>query len=221
MAIARIHPDILLDNRLALFHETEGWMAVADLHYGYEQEFRHAGGLFPLWGNQRIEERLEALIADHSPRQLIILGDLVHGRGSHKVARPFCDWLAGLGPEIVFIQGNHDSGLSRLDLMLQESLSLSGFFFHHGHLALEPGEGEIEITGHHHPAIKLNDGAGLRLKLPAMIQEQYEGRERWILPAFSPWASGTAWKSRPQSSTRWWACAPERVVELAESGLPG
>jgi uncharacterized protein len=28
--------NVLLDARLALFHEREKWLAVADLHFGYE-----------------------------------------------------------------------------------------------------------------------------------------------------------------------------------------
>ncbi len=45
-----IAPNVLLDGRLALFHEVERWLAVADLHFGYELSQRAAGRLMPLWG---------------------------------------------------------------------------------------------------------------------------------------------------------------------------
>ena len=33
---ALVADEILLDGRLALYHQTERWLAVADLHFGYE-----------------------------------------------------------------------------------------------------------------------------------------------------------------------------------------
>jgi uncharacterized protein len=60
--------DVLLDGRLALFHKPEGWLAVADLHFGYELSQRAAGNLFPLWGMQTIEKRLEKLLREYTQR---------------------------------------------------------------------------------------------------------------------------------------------------------
>src|SRR5690348_3926550 len=37
------------------FHEEEKWLAVADLHFGFELSQRMAGNLVPLWGMQSIE----------------------------------------------------------------------------------------------------------------------------------------------------------------------
>src|ERR1051325_3855718 len=33
---ALVADDIVLDGRLALYHQSESWLAVADLHFGYE-----------------------------------------------------------------------------------------------------------------------------------------------------------------------------------------
>jgi metallophosphoesterase superfamily enzyme len=33
---ALIAESVLLDSRLALFHERENWLAIADLHFGFE-----------------------------------------------------------------------------------------------------------------------------------------------------------------------------------------
>ncbi|MBA2585818.1 MAG: hypothetical protein H0U99_04970 [Chthoniobacterales bacterium] len=48
---AHVGPNLILDSRLALFHERESWMAVADLHFGYEISQRAAGRFLPFWGN--------------------------------------------------------------------------------------------------------------------------------------------------------------------------
>ena len=81
-----IASNVLLDGRLALFHETQKWLAVADLHFGYELSQRAAGRLMPLWGMTSIEARLAELLDEYQPRQLIIVGDLVHDGASAAAA---------------------------------------------------------------------------------------------------------------------------------------
>src|SRR5213592_5222532 len=75
---ALVADEILLDGRLALFHRTERWLAVADLHFGYELSQRAAGRLVPVWGMATVEDRLLELLDEYQPCQLIIVGDLVH-----------------------------------------------------------------------------------------------------------------------------------------------
>src|SRR3954468_5970233 len=77
---ALVADDILLDGRLALFHQTERWLAVADLDFGYELSQRAAGALVPMWGMATIAERLTQLAEEYEPLCLIILGDLVHDK---------------------------------------------------------------------------------------------------------------------------------------------
>src|SRR4051812_22982351 len=83
---ALIAEKIILDGRLALFHETERWLAVADLHFGYELSQRAAGALMPLWGMATIAERLSELTAEYDPERLIVLGDLVHDKTAAREA---------------------------------------------------------------------------------------------------------------------------------------
>ena len=81
---ALVADDILLDGRLALFHQIENWLAVADLHFGYELSQRAAGRLVPLWGMASVSDRLMTLVEQYAPRRLIILGDLVRRRGGSR-----------------------------------------------------------------------------------------------------------------------------------------
>jgi metallophosphoesterase superfamily enzyme len=62
----------------------------------------------------------------------------------------------------------------------------------------------------------VRDGAGLRLKLPAFVQQKH----CWILPAFSPWAAGTEWRGGDETTV--WLCSPGRVlrVEREEPQVP-
>jgi DNA ligase-associated metallophosphoesterase len=214
---AYIAENVLLDSRLALFHEAEKWLAVADLHFGFELSQRVAGNLFPLWGMQLIEARLRELLRDYQPSKLILLGDLVHDKsGAHE----FFSLISRLRElsDLILIAGNHDAEInrqrpkrecSRFDLV--DSFATEGFEFHHGNCERKRN-GRIQIIGHFHPAATLRDGAGLRLKFPALVQE----KNCWILPAFSPWAAGTEWEEREPG--RVWLCTPQRVLLLSQEG---
>lgn len=206
-----VHPNILLDGRLALFHKRQHWLAIADLHFGYELSQRAQGNLFPLWGMQNIETRLQKLLTDYKPRQLILLGDLVHdGAGLGN----FCEFISRAKSrcEVILIAGNHDRRVRRdlvkLKVQCIDSWQSNGFYFHHGHCAAEVPDA-VQIIGHFHPTGAVRDGAGLRLKLPAFVQQ----KNCWIMPAFSPWAAGSNWFDA-NADSKIWLCAPDRVLPV-------
>jgi uncharacterized protein len=201
-----VAPNVLLDGRLALFHETERGLAVADLHFGYELSQRAAGRLVPLWGMIRIEERLAELLADYQPRRLIIVGDLVHDEASVEAAGAL---LARLRErcEVIALAGNHDRYVADA-IEFAQRRETPDFVFQHADCETDETARRIRVIGHHHPAASLTDGAGLRLKFPAFIQQAH----RWILPAFSPWAGGVAWPDDGES--RIWLCTPHRVLRV-------
>ena len=210
-AQALIAESVLLDSRLALFHERENWLAVADLHFGYELSQRVAGRLVPLWGMESIETRLCQLLRDYDPTTLILLGDLVHDKTAADEFFSLVTQLRGQC-EVVLLAGNHDAQIKRqtsklkhFNIDLRDSFTSDRFEFHHGDCEREQN-GRIQIIGHFHPAATLHDGAGLRLKFPALVQES----GCWILPAFSPWAPGTEWIEREQG--RIWLCTPNRIL---------
>src|SRR3954453_16674967 len=135
---AVVAPGVLLDGRLALCHETQRWLAVADLHFGYELSQRAAGALVPLWGMATISERLTELVDKYEPRRLVILGDLVHDKTA---ARAAADLLRGFAErcEVVAVAGNHDRQL-RGQVEMLDSFQTDRFHFHHGHCAMDaPG----------------------------------------------------------------------------------
>jgi DNA ligase-associated metallophosphoesterase len=204
---ALVADKILLDGRLALFHENERWLAVADLHFGYELSQRAAGRLVPLWGMASISERLFQLVKEYEPLRLIILGDLVHDKTSAGEAAKLLRELA-VHCEPIVVAGNHDRQL-RGQVAMVDSWRTDEFHFHHGQCETE-ANGLISVIGHHHPASVITDGAGLRLKCPAFVQQP----NCWIMPAFSPWAGGTRWTA--EASSRIWLCTPERVFPLPE-----
>jgi uncharacterized protein len=208
---------VWLDHRHALIHPSQGWMAIADLHYGYELRRRREGHLTPDWGRSTLESRLTSLLSDHQPNTLILVGDIMDGTSNVTETLDFLARLRPLVPTLIPLIGNHDHRSLHHDPAFTNHHEQPGFFFHHGHeplpTALSPKT--VVITGHHHPAINIKDGAGLRLKLPTLIREHLPepDLEQWILPAFSPWAAGGEYRS-PHPRLATWACAPHRVWPL-------
>src|SRR4051812_7899982 len=107
---AFVAPEVILDGRLALFHNTQRWLAVADLHFGYELSQRAAGRLMPLWGMTTVEERLKELLVDYRPQTLVIVGDIVHDRTAATEVRGLIERLSAVCEPIV-LSGNHDRKL--------------------------------------------------------------------------------------------------------------
>ena len=202
-----VDADTVLDARLALYHLAARWLAVADVHYGYELSQRAAGALFPMWGMDSIEGRMRALLDDYRPERLIVAGDFVHDRTSRLAAGALLARLkADAGCAVSLLAGNHDRRAFGAGEMA-ESHATARFLFYHGDgAAPESLDGKTAVIGHHHPAATLRDGAGLALKLPAFVQTP----GRWILPAFSPWAAGGG--GRFGGGARLWLCSPQRSL---------
>lgn len=217
--VARVAPGVLLDGRLVIFHEKDGWMALSDLHFGYEVSRRIDGGLWPLWGMKTIRNRLEDAIVKWKPKKLILVGDIVDSGAAPREAIQWLESIRELGPELILVAGNHDLGSVRSHFSFVDTHQEGSFFFHHGHVDREiPAGAKIEITGHLHPSIRFGDGAGTSLKLPTFTREiaSENQAEIWTLPAFSPWAGGHPAEPRnPSHQFRRWACGGHRIFEVA------
>lgn len=211
-ATAEIADGILLDGRLAIVNEAAGWLAAADLHFGYEVSRRAQGGLFPMWGMNTVEERFAELLDSYSPKLVILAGDIVDSASASAEAGDWLERVAESVETLILIAGNHDRGAIRKRFEFCPTFETDdGFFFHHGHLMEQVPEGCTEVIGHLHPSRSLGDGAGLRLRLPSLVQERGELHERWVLPAFSPWAGGGRFDRANHAEVTEWICSPQRV----------
>ncbi|MDF1814212.1 MAG: metallophosphoesterase [Verrucomicrobiales bacterium] len=202
---------VFLDSRLALFGEKGSWLALSDLHYGFEVRRRAKGGLFPMWGRETIEARVDELLGDYQPEYLILNGDIVDGASSG--CGEVVDWLKSLESkcgQLILIEGNHDRGPLLREMRFVRQFRIGEFLFHHGHLPRRKDESVgVEVVGHVHPCFTYRDGAGLSIKLPALIQEE----KRWVMPAFSPWAGGVNCPAEEKETM--WACSPGRIFPVS------
>ncbi|MEX0385668.1 ligase-associated DNA damage response endonuclease PdeM [Spiribacter onubensis] len=165
-------------------------LLLADLHLGKAAAFRRAGLAIPEGDTAASLQRLDALITNWQPREIILLGDILHVRlGSDPALhRQILDWRVRHGAiTMTAIIGNHDRELRRLEPALdcyEEGIERSGVVLRH-----HPPEGGIDrpwIAGHWHPVVRL-DAGGDSLRLPAFIQESGDGL---ILPAFGGMTGG-------------------------------
>lgn len=214
--IAEIGEGLVLDGRLALVDPVARWLAVSDLHFGYEANRRREGGLWPMWGMETIASRLEGLVRDWQPDTLILVGDVVDGSAAPDEAIAWLTGVQSLAPRLILIEGNHDRGPIRLKFDWVESWLAGDVLFEHGHLPCASPEYRRRVRGHLHPSVNFNDGSGTRLRLPSLVVERSAGACEIFLPAFSPWAGGTRYHGTEGNIIRQWACSPQRVFEVIE-----
>lgn len=199
---AEILPEVWFDSRLALWLARERILVIADVHWGYAASHRARGNLLPWWGDEEIEQRLDLLVSDYAPAEMIWLGDVVHAAEGSARAEAFL--RRSLVP-VTPLAGNHDR---RWRGAGERCAARGRYFFHHGDTSCHVPAGSIEVIGHHHPAVSWTDGAGSHLKLPAVVVREH----RIVLPAFSPWAAGAPWSTERAETL--WAVAPTRIFAL-------
>lgn len=204
-ARAEVQPGVWLDARRVLWLERERILVVADLHWGYAASHRARGHLVPWWGDDEIEAALESLLADHPVAEMLWLGDIVHAaEGGARVEA----YLRHTAVPVTILAGNHDR---RWPGATATTARRGPWFFHHGDAAHPVPAGCTEVIGHHHPALSWSDGAGGNLKVPALVASP----RRLILPAFSPWATGTPCGGLLDPDAIAWAVTPRRVFPVS------
>jgi uncharacterized protein len=166
-------------------------LLVSDLHLGKAETFQHYGIAVPSQINQGTLDRLERVCTQYRPRQLWILGDLVHGRAGlvAEVVDAWRQFLQRTQVEVALVAGNHDRPLqTTLDQLAvecrREAVALEGLILSH-----EPtGQGDcLNLCGHIHPCWRLRAG-GDRLRLPCFHwQPQHQ---QFTLPAFGEFTGG-------------------------------
>jgi metallophosphoesterase superfamily enzyme len=199
-----ILPGLWLDARLALWLDASRTLVVADLHWGFAESHRIRGNLLPAWGDAEIANRLRSLLAEYRPAEMIWLGDSLHTVTGRTAAEEF---LNATEIPIAIVMGNHDRRWSRAAELT--SLQRGNFVLHHGDRDLPVTGATIEVVGHYHPAVSWGDGAGTRLKLPALVKSP----RKIIMPAFSPWAAGTPWKATPDETL--YAIGTKRIFTVS------
>jgi DNA ligase-associated metallophosphoesterase len=205
---------VLIDAERALVWPRAATVFVADLHLGKDQVLREAGVALPDGTLAADLARLGRIVDRHAARNLVILGDLVHGRTAPQARwiATFGAWLAARpGLAVRLVAGNHDRALPDWPTLgrLRDGEGLGPFVLRHAPATSRRGH---VLAGHLHPGVRLRDRHAPGVRLPAF----WLGPARTVLPAFGD-LTGLA-RAGAEPSDRIVACAEGRLVEVTPAG---
>ena len=199
-----LSPGLWLDARRAVWLEEHRALLVADLHLGYAWAHRQRGNLMPISASEDTVDRLQILAAEYAPREIIVLGDVIHAAVAEEAVVADLRRLHAItGVAIRLIAGNHDVQLAPMleragvQVAAVREITLVGHLLIHGDggddlaadarcISISERGGRV-ILGHEHPAITLSDGVATSVRCPCFLV----GEDILVLPAFSPWSAGT------------------------------
>ncbi|TAM61783.1 hypothetical protein EPN52_02145 [bacterium] len=167
---------------LLLLERTRSLVA-ADLHLGYEEV---VGGALPLWSTAEQLETLARLTRALEVRELILLGDVLHGtRMSAQAARRIRMGLSRIASEgcaIVLVAGNHEGRSRGVPVLGEtvESVHRDGWHLLHGDRPL--ARAGRAVIGHLHPSLHL----GGLVSAPVFLYSE----RLVVLPALTPYSPG-------------------------------
>jgi metallophosphoesterase superfamily enzyme len=155
---------------------------VADAHLAYEDV---VGAALPLWSTADIVATLSIVAARAAAREIVFLGDIVHGaQMSEGAMRSVAEALDSLRAnfELTLVAGNHE-GRSRAFRVLGatvEGCERDGWLLVHGDRP--PVLGRRTIIGHLHPSLYM----GAHASAPAFVAAE----ALVVVPALTPYSPG-------------------------------
>lgn len=198
---------IATDDGLGIYLPELDAVVIADLHIGFELSFLNEGTYFPVDQYHIIKENIIKLIKKFKPDSLIINGDFKHefSKASHQEWYELKDLIKILNRfnvKLEIIRGNHDNYLKTIlstqgNNIIEPYSIKSRYIFTHGHLSLQDipinkiSDINWMILAHEHPAIILFDEIRGKHKFRCFLLGQWKKYRVLVLPAFSPFASGS------------------------------
>lgn len=207
----RGHQLHLLGER-AVWDAERGLLLVADLHLGKAEVFQASGVPLPSDGDGSTLNPLLALAHRLRPREVVVLGDLIHGR------QGLTEGLRGklralpelLGCPLRLIGGNHERGSWLEGLPQDPSRAVGPWWLSH---APEPREGLLNLCGHRHPVAVVGNAVD-RLRLPCFAFDAEQNV--LVVPAFGRLTGGHPCPPHE----RLWLVAEGQVVPWGPAASP-
>jgi metallophosphoesterase superfamily enzyme len=161
----------------------------ADAHLGYE-DVMGGGAALPLWSTTEIVASIALAARRHDAREIVFLGDAIHGAGlSEGAARAVGAALGVLRAQAVvtIVAGNHE-GRTRGAAVLGatvEACERDGWTLLHGdrpHHSAGSWRALRSMIGHLHPSLHLGGDASVQVFLGS--------RALAVVPALTPYSAG-------------------------------
>ena len=205
---------MLLSERAVFWKQTK-MLIVADPHFGKAQVFRDSG--IPIPGGTTAADigRLSSLMERLQPDELLVLGDLMHGRidGARNFSAIVDTWRRRWsGIHLTLVTGNHDLRAGpppapfKFDRIVAQHVC-GPFVFRHKAQTTN-SRSRYTIAGHVHPAVFVSGKGHQRETLPCFCF----GEKGGLLPAFGSFTGNQV--VRPEPSDRVYVVAGDEVVEI-------
>ncbi len=198
----------MLPSRALLLPQTNE-LLICDIHLGKGEYFQQNG--IPLTNNSDEQNllRIKNIVKKHSPKKLIILGDLFHSKYSiSESLRCKVELLAEtLNIKIELIVGNHDLGCRVKNIKFIDFKRSNNFIFSHEPLD-KIEENILNICGHYHPKIYLKNAKD---KLSFRCFALDEKKHVFYLPAFGDLTGGYPCKN---SFKKWAIISDKQIVQI-------
>jgi len=185
---------------LGIYLEKEKLLAVADIHLGYEEALTKQGVLIPKFHFKDLIKRLEAMIAQTSPKTILINGDLKHEFGrileeEWRTVRKLILFLKKNCEELIVLKGNHDKITDviteTLSLETKKEFQINGVLFCHGDSVPKDLENiKTVIIGHEHPAVSIRDDARSE-RFKCFLKGTYKKHTLIVMPSMNLLTIGT------------------------------
>lgn len=191
---------VLLLADKALYWPERQLLCVADTHFGKATAYRALGQPVPRGTTAANLLRLDRLLLNYPAKQLIFLGDFLHGPKSHSQAAlaALREWRQRHATlTCILIRGNHDLRAgdppAEMDIQIvDEPLVLAPFALRH-----TPARqaGYHVVAGHTHPVFQLRGKGRQRLRLPCF----HNTDDMTVLPSFGDFTGGYLIETEPGS----------------------
>ncbi|MEJ5061734.1 MULTISPECIES: ligase-associated DNA damage response endonuclease PdeM [unclassified Pseudomonas] len=175
----------------AIYWPSQQALLVADVHFGKAAAYRSLGQPVPQGTTAENIAVLDAILEGLPCRQLIFLGDFLHGPGSHAIAtlKSLAEWRTRHSElPMTLIRGNHDKRAGDPPDSLNIRVVTEPLLFGPFALQHEPGPypNRHVLAGHVHPVYRLNGRGRQSLRLPCFRL----GEDVSLLPAFGAFTGG-------------------------------
>ena len=198
----------MLPSRALLLPQTKE-LLICDIHLGKGEFFQKNG--IPLTNNSDEQNLLSIknIVKKHSPKKLIILGDLFHSKNSISESLKCKVELLPetLNIKIELIVGNHDIGCKVKNIRSLDFKRSNNFIFSHEPLD-KFEDNTLNICGHYHPKIYLKNAKdNLSFRCFALDEKA----NVFYLPAFGDLTGGYPCKN---SFKKWAIISDKQIVEI-------
>lgn len=175
--------EVVLLPEKALLLPAEGVLVLSDLHLGKATHFQQHGLSIPGEVAKADLRRLDKLLDQYNPEQVVIAGDLFHAAINSEWTW-FTTWIQDWNHiDFHLVKGNHDRFPDSIYRDSGLIVHQNQFNLHSAHIIHQPAMhagSKLTISGHIHPGIKVRLKGRQNLRLPCFITRS----NQVILPAF-------------------------------------